>query len=163
MNGQLFLASQLARLAYLDGAHEGLSGMMACAFTIRNRVRAGFYNSSWPEVLSHHRDWSGSLDPYPDTIPDPNKFALQSLLQEIDGILSGSREDDITIAQDSIQRYHRVGAVRAGDISVAVAPPVVLYYANPNNITNPFFRDNICNQPENHRVLATIGSLWFWS
>lgn len=162
MTGSSFLSGQLARIAWLDGGQEGLNGALGCAFTIRNRVRAGWFNGTWAEVLSNHMKWSHSSTPQPSSVPDPNNYAFQRLLQEIDGIFNGTREDDITIALDPITKYMRVGNQRAGELTVAAAKPVVLYYAAPANITNKWFEENICRNPD-HAMLATIGSLFFWS
>lgn len=163
MIGANFLKAELARIAYLDGGKEGISGAMGCAFAIRNRVRAGFYNGSWSQVLSNHRQYSASLEPYPDTIPDPNTFLMTRLLQEIDGVFDGNQEDNVTIASDPISSYMKVGAGRVGDLVVSSKPPVALYYGYADRLTNPWFVNEIAGKPEQHRVIATVAGLFFWS
>lgn len=162
MTGSSFLSGQLARIAWLDGGQEGLNGALACAFTIRNRVRSGWYNGSWSEVLSNHKKWSSDSTPLPDTIPDPNNYGFQRLLQEIDGVFNGATDDNITIAGDPISKYMRVGNTRPGELTVAASKPVVLYYGYPAQINSPWFQANITNNPD-HKMLASVGTLFFWS
>jgi hypothetical protein len=145
--GEHFVKAQFALTAWRDGGHEGISGMLATAFCIRNRVRAGFYNGDWLRVLSHHQDYAATDRTYSLELPDPRNYAFGLLLQEIDGIFAGTREDDITIPPHSMARQ----------------TPVVLYYGNladPN--LRPWFL-NICRDHENHQRVATVGTLTFFS
>src|SRR6267142_6342257 len=129
MNGSDFLKAELARFAYLDGFEEGLNGMLAVAFVIRNRTNAGWWGGDWSQVLSHHRDYSAYVEPYPDTVPDPRIYSFQCLLQEIDGIFSGQRTDDVTVPANP-------------SFTASVYRPA-LYYARLDKISNPWFLENI--------------------
>ena len=156
MNGADFLTAELARISYLEGISEGVSGAKAISFCIRNRVRAGFYGGNWAEVLSHHKEWSANLDPLPSTIPDPRQPDFRILLQDISGIFSGQAEDTITIAQDSMANYMKIG-------NLSVAAPPSLYFCRLNEITNPFFLNEIVRKPDSHKRIATVGTLTFFS
>jgi hypothetical protein len=136
---------------YQDGYSEGIHGMLAVAFAIRNRVRAGFYNGDWIKVLSHHKDWSATLEPYTEDFPDPRNHAFMMLLQEIDYIFAGDKEDDITRPKSETAK------------ALAVDPPPVLYYAKLNEITNPKFLADICRRPDLHERIATVGALTFFT
>lgn len=162
MTGKSFLCGQLARLAFLDAGHEGLQAMLAVCFAVRNRVRAGMWNSDWASVLSHHADYSYTLDPYPNTVPDPRNYTFNQLLQQVDQIFDGSLEDSVTVASDPISNYIRVGGARTGDAAISPSAPVVLYYAKSGAITNPWFEQNICNSPQ-HKMIASVGTMFFWS
>lgn len=149
MNGSDFLKAELARLAYLDGFEEGLNGMLGVAFCIRNRVNAGWWNGDWSQVLSHHRDYSYRTEPYPDTVPDPRIYSFQTLLQEIDGIFSGQRTDDVTVP---VQPSLSAGSYRP-----------VLYFARLDKITSDHFLENISRRPDLHPRMAQVGQLFFFS
>jgi hypothetical protein len=149
MQGSSFIAAELARLAWLDAHEEGLLGMLGVCFTIRNRVRAGWFSGNWVEVLSNHRTYSAKTEPYPDTVPDPRVYAFQCLLQDIDAIFSGQRVDDVTIPANpsfAIQAYKPA-----------------LYYGRLDQITNPWFLENIARQPEIHPRVAQVGMMYFFA
>lgn len=148
MQGSAFIAAELARLAWLDANEEGLNGMMAVAFTIRNRVRAGWFNGDWISVLSNHKQYSARIEPYPSTLPDPRVYSFQCLLQEIDGIFSGQRADDITIAAQTV---------------LAKPANPALYYARLDQITSEHFLENIARQPDLHPRVAQVGMMFFFA
>jgi hypothetical protein len=138
----------MVRLAYLDAFSEGLNGMLGVCFVLRNRVNAGWWGGDWIQVLSHHRDYSAKTAPYPDTLPDPRIYSIQCLLQEVTGIFSGSREDDIT-------------KPTSPTFKPSVYQPA-LYYAKLNEISNPWFLENISRNPDHGRI-AQVGGLTFFS
>src|SRR6266576_5594730 len=149
MQGTDFLYGQLALLAWRDGFTEGLDGMRAVAFVIRNRVNAGWWGGSWVEVLAHHRDYSYRTEAYPDTLPDPRVYSFQCFLQEVNSIFSGQQVDNVTApAQPSF---------------VASAYRQALYYAKLNEITSDHFLENISRQPQIHSRVAQVGALTFFS
>lgn len=143
-----FICANLARIAYYDGFSEGLSGMLACAFTIRNRVKAGWFGGDWIQVLSHHKEKAADLTPFPEELPDPKIRSVRFLLHEVTGIFSGARQDDITVSGQSV---------------LSVAPPVALYYGHLDRVTNDWFLNSICRDYENHQRIATVGALTFFS
>jgi hypothetical protein len=150
MVGADFIMAQLALKAWQDGHQDGLNGMMAVAFTIRNRVRAGWFGGDWIQVLSHHNDWSAT-DFVPSELPDPRQPAFKALLQEVNGIFYGIREDDITVynLEDSV---------------LAVKPSPALYYArlsDPN--IKEWFLTNISRNHEQHKLIAQVGTLYFFN
>ena len=147
MTGSDFIIAQLALRAWQDGKENGINGMLAVAFTIKNRVKAGWYDGDWIEVLSNHKKWSHKLEPYSSQLPNPNNFAFRSLLQEVSGIFSGARRDDILMATESV---------------LSVAPPPALYYGVLEEIDNPWFLDNISRSID-HRRIAQVGTLFFWT
>lgn len=156
MTGADFLTAELARIAWLEGSSEGLSGAKAVAFTVRNRVRAGWFGGSWAEILSHHRDWSATQEPLPVTVPDPREPGFRALLQDVTNIFTGQTEDNITIAQDPISSSMRLGGV-------AVAPNPCLYFGRIDRIENPWFLEHISRNTAQHRIIAQVGMLHFWN
>lgn len=148
MNGSDFLTGQLALKGWQDGRSEGIAGMKAVCFSIRNRVRAGFYGGDWAAVLSHHQEWSATNEPPPLTIPDPREPAFRALLQDVSGIFSGQLEDNITVMPGS---------------ALAVAPPPALYYAKLDQITSETFLNDISRRFDLHKRVAVVGALTFFS
>jgi hypothetical protein len=149
MTGSEFICGQLALKAWQDGFTEGLDGMRAVAFAIRNRVNAGWWGGDWISVLSHHADYSAKTEPYSTDLPDPRVYSFQCLLQEINGIFNNSAKDDVTIpAQPSFQ--------------AGVYKPV-LYYAKLDEITNDWFLENISRRPDLHPRSAQVGQIFFFS
>lgn len=152
MTGAEFLSAELARLSFLDGYEAGIEGMRACAFIIRNRVRAGW--GSWNDVLTQHQKWSWrSVVPNYYQIPDPRVYSFQTLLRDIDRIFSGEQEDTVTIAADPIKNY----------VSVGPSPAPALYYARLNDISNPWFEQNICGHADTHKLIANVQPLSFFT
>lgn len=148
MNGSDFLTAQLALKGWQDGRNEGIAGMKAVCFCIRNRVRAGFYSGDWAAVLSNHQQWSATIEPPSPTIPDPRDPAFRALLQDVTGIFSGQLEDNITIMAGS---------------ALAVAPPVALYYGYLDKITSETFLNDISRRFDLHKRVAQVGQLVFFS
>lgn len=156
MLGEHFVKSQLALRAWQDAGKDGLSGMLAVAFVIRNRVQAGWYSGDWIQVLAHHQDWAASEKIYTLDLPDPRNYAFGALLQEIDGIFSGSREDDVTrTANESMAAIVRF----QGQSDT----PVALYYGKLDDELRPWFLDNVSRSHENHKRIASVGTLTFFS
>lgn len=148
-----FTTAQLALRAWHDGKTEGLNGMLAVCFSFRNRIRKGWWNGNWAAALAHHREVSYKLEPDPDELPDPGKdYAFFLLLQQIDDIFSGRTEDTITVSQDSLPP----------PLSPQYVAPVALYWARLNEVTNPWFLENISRSPD-HKLVAQVGALSFFS
>jgi hypothetical protein len=156
VTGVDFLTAELARISWIYGGSEGVSGAKACAFSFRNRVRAGWFGGNWADVLSHHREVAATTEPLPDLIPDPRESGFRTFLQDITNIFSGQAEDTITIAQDSMANYMKIG-------NLSAAPPPVLYFGRLSEITNPWFLENISRNHAQHRVVASVGTLNFWT
>lgn len=143
-----FICAHIARLAFYDGYSEGLDGMLAVACGIRNRVRAGWYNGDWIAVLSHHKEKSADLTPYPEELPDPKIRSIRFLLHEVTHIFNGSFVDKITVATDSV---------------LSVAPPPALYWGHLDRVTNGWFLENVCRKPDQHKRIAVVGALTFFT
>jgi hypothetical protein len=148
VNASQFLQGQLALFAWRDGFNEGLAGMLAVAHVIKRRVEAGWWSGDWAQVLSHHREYSAYIEPYPDTIPDPRVYSIQCLLQEIPNIFSGQTKDDITVPKQSVLARPAAGA---------------LYYARLDLISNPWFLDSISRKPNEHPRVAQVGQTFFFA
>lgn len=161
MNAEDFIKSQLCLQAYRDAAVDGLNGMLAVCFCLRYRQRAGWFGGDWLQILAHHRDYAAVNAPPQFDLPDPRNYAFGLLIQEIDGIFSGRREDDI-LAPNKLFSGGLVGQM---DHSFAQpSPPPALYYGR---LSDPeirdWFLDNISRATDKHSLIATVGSLSFFS
>ena len=151
MKDTQFICSMLLLKCWQEARQEGVNGMCAVAFTIRNRIRAGWYGGNWIDVLSNLDKASAKLEPPTTEIPDTRPFAIMSFMQTIDNIFSGAQEDNITIKQG--------GEVQSMGIKV----PLAMYWGRLDQITNPWFLENIVRKPEQHQRIAQVGQLFFFS
>jgi hypothetical protein len=156
MLGENFIKSLLALRAWQDGGQDGLSGCLAVCFVIRDRVRQGWYSGDWLQLLANHRQYSWTDAPYSDELPSTRNYAFDLLLKEIDGIFSGTRENDITQPRDALSSVF--------SFNNAPAKPVALYYGRLNDPNiREWFCESITRNTDNHRLIATVGSLSFFS
>lgn len=147
-----FVIGQLALRAWRDGHSEGLNGMLAVAYCFRNRIRAGWWNSSWLDVLAHHREVSYKTELEDDSMPEAGDYAFHVLfLQQLDGIFDGSSPDTITTSPDL-----------PPPLSPQYVAPVSLFYGRLDQITSTKFLLDIARNPEHKRV-ASVGALTFFS
>jgi hypothetical protein len=149
-----FVCSILALKCWQEAHEEGLNGMMAVAFALRNRARAGWYGGNWIDILSNMEKSSArdyKIDPPSNLIPDTRPWGMMQFLQIIDNIFSGAQEDNITIKTD--------GEACTMGLNV----PVALYWARLDQISNPWFLENIVRNPERHQRIAQVGQLFFFS
>lgn len=156
MVGADFLTAELARISWLYGGTDGVSGAKAISFSFRNRVRAGWFGGNWAEVLSHHRDVAATTEPLSDLIPDPRETGFRTFLQDVSNIFTGMAEDNITIAQDSMVNYMKIG-------NLSAAPPPALYFCRLNEISSDHFLNEIVRKTDSHKRIATVGTLTFFT
>lgn len=89
-----FVKARLAAYAYKEMQACGYKSMLAVAFILRNRVRAGWGND-WNTCLNNAPRFS-AFEPRSETIVDLTGSDLQKLLSDIDEVYSGSRGDNLT-------------------------------------------------------------------
>lgn len=135
MTSENFIKAQLALLAWREGhRHGGLDNMMAVAFVVRNRVKAGWHGGDWLEVMSNHYTFAAEEQPESVTaLPDVRDAHFRVILQKIDDLFSGMALDKMT-----------EGA---------------LYYAELHNVTREWFTINILKKLEEHPRVARIGQV----
>jgi hypothetical protein len=152
MKDTAFITSMLALQCWRDGKDEGFDAMMGIAFTIRNRVRAGWYGGNWLDILAHHQEWSATTATPSIELPDPRINSFMKLLQQIDGVFNGMVDDNITIKQDGVS-----------NLIITGPPPVALYYGRMDKIDNPWFLENISRKGELHPRIAQVGLISFFA
>lgn len=135
MTNESFIKAQLAALAHREAAHlGGIDNMLAVAFVIRNRQRAGWRGGNWLELIQHAHEAAGTI--YPPSVPDLRDIHFKLVLQQVDDIYSGLAVDKYT-----------EGA---------------LYYAELNRIDNAEFLEQIVRDAEHHPRVATVASVSFF-
>lgn len=117
--------------------------MCGVAQVLANRVAEGW--GDWSVVLDKADSVVGALKvDYPI---DPRNVVFRRMLTAIDDIYHGIANDEGVNILDPITGSKMVS----------------LYYCDPNNCPLEWFRSNILADEPNHRRLASIGSLIFFS
>jgi len=158
MNNETFEKAQLFMRVWQEAAHLGEQAMMAVAFALRNRQRAGWEGGFWLKVIEHadrlrYNDAPLNLD-WPD-LRDP---IVHRVLARIDGVYDGSASDNLTsvTAPMPIERY----AWQGGDSAQVRTGK---YWAELSGITNKEFLERIVRDPASHPKTSTVGSLTFFA
>ena len=132
---------QLQRARVVFFAHEqaaatgSLAAMKAVCYVVRNRVRAGWHDGSWIDVIEHHPEVAGNERQDPPLLDVYNR-SFQMLTQAIDDI------------------YYAAG----GD-ETERATGEALYYQFMDRPLRGWFTENIIRHPAEHPLRATIGSM----
>lgn len=132
----------LAIVMYREARSEGLSGMRAVGWVIRNRVDA--WNQSWYKVITGDAQFTSMNppgervdDPTLDDWPDPHSVFGADVLLLSDEVYEGRGPDPT-----------------AGS----------LYYANLRTMDrNGWFQRNIVDKPEAHPLRVTFGEHSFYA
>lgn len=89
-----FVKSRLAAYAYKEMKGCGYKAMLAVAFVLRNRVRAG-WSGEWNACLNT-ADRFSAFEPRPELNVEITDSDFQKLLADIDEIYNGNRSDNLT-------------------------------------------------------------------
>lgn len=138
MTSEAFIKAQYLLLAWRE-AHRygGLDNMLAAAFVIRNRVKAGWHGGDWLEVMGNHYSFSAEETPAgAGELPDVRETNFRILMQKIDDVFSGMATDKMT--------------------------DEALYYAELHNVTREWFAINILKKREEHPMVAQVGPVAFF-
>jgi spore germination cell wall hydrolase CwlJ-like protein len=138
MDSNDYCKSVLALVAEREARSNGINGMLAVAFVIRNRVQK--WEKSWYDVICSHNQFSSMTvkgDSQTIWYPDPREPNFQKLLQSVDGIFDGTIQDTLTN-----------GAI---------------YYANLATMDSAWFKAHIINDSQNHPQVATIAQHVFYA
>jgi len=128
-----YIRAQLAEHCFMEAGHMGgLKPMLAIAFIVRNRVRAGWYGGDWMQTIENH--WqASSREPYERPRPSLRSPDFQQLLSRIDDIHTGMEPDEMTAEG--------------------------LYYCELHLVDRVWFRDNILRKGEEHPRIANVGQM----
>jgi hypothetical protein len=139
MTYENYIKAKLVDVAIEDAYHQGGSDpMLAVAQVMANRVKAGW--NDWQGVIDNAAQTRGTQWADRPKI-DPRDGGFRELLRKVDDI------------------YHGI----ADDTNVNLEEHKSLYYAELNNITNPWFQENILNDLDEHPRIATVGQLTFFA
>jgi hypothetical protein len=134
---QLTRAS-LVLFAYQEGMQSGsLNVMKAILYTLRNRVRQGWHDGNWIEVMDCAGEVSGNEAAAKVPI-DVYSRTFQMLMQSVDEIYFSN-------------------AINSDDVATLTGD--ALYYVFANQPIRPWFVDNIIGDAKNHPRIAQTGML----
>ena len=127
------IKAELALTAWRHGKAWSTPGMVMIAQTIANRHRAG--QGTFFQVIERIPKYSATIEQPPHDYPTAWDRELLRLLPEIDGIVDGTAKDTTNGA---------------------------LYWGDTNNVTSPWFLEQIARSSEHKRVADCQGTLVFW-
>jgi hypothetical protein len=149
LNLATFERAQVAAFAYREARLTGsLDCMKAVCYVLRNRVKAGWADSSWLGVLENAPQVMGNLAVVNDGGPAlvSHDRLLQLLVRDI---------DDIYLAQD--WGDDPVRRVVCGDEPKDAR--AALYYSFVDRQPRPWFVENIVQKPVDHPQLGNVGPI----
>lgn len=122
------------------GNTGSLAAMKGICYAIRNRVRAGWHDGSWIDVIENANDYAGNPATDRPRILTLNDRGLQMLARDIDALFySGGMEDE-----------------------VAESFKTVLYWQHIDRMSTPWFFENIIRNPQEHRRAVLVGTIAFF-
>lgn len=149
MTPETFIKARLAAFAYEEAADTGsANSMLAVACVMRNRVRKGWFSGDWMKVINAAKD-SSPFALTERTEYDLNANAFRRALQEIDDVVTGLFEDDLT--GHSLQR--KDGGLYYMDAC----------YAEKGKTVRPWFEQKILKDTANHPRIAQVGMLYIFA
>lgn len=138
MTYENYIKAKLVDVGIEDAYHHGgVEPMLAVIQVLANRVKEGW--NDWQGVIDNAAGVRGTT--WKDRpVINPRDGGFRELLRRVDDI------------------YHGV----ADDTNVNLEDRKSFYYAELNNISSPWFRQNILNDLDNHPRIATVGQLTFF-
>lgn len=135
------------------GARASVEMMQCICYVIRNRVRAGWHDGNWINVMEHAED-SACNEPGRKVILDPADRSFQILKRDIDDIYYGQSgfgwgEPDATKDQ--------------AEDSLETAVGTALYWAFLDRPMTEWFKANIIADKVNHKDRAQMGMMLFFT
>lgn len=137
-----FECSIAALLAWREERSNGVNGMLAVLFVVRNRAKQGWSQGNWSKIMETHNQFSsmsvlgdGQTIAFPD-VRDPN---FLQILQAVESVYDGTRQDLLTSG--------------------------ALYYADmgsPAYHKNGWFDVHIVGDPERFPRIAQIGTTTYF-
>jgi hypothetical protein len=132
--------------AFREAGHLGEQAMLAVAFALRNRQRAGWEGGNWALVVKHCNRIRYNTVPPNDEYPDLRDPIVRRVMTKIDSIYDGSAPDTF------VSCVHPTEGARTGK-----------YWAILHQITNPEFLERIVRSPNEHPKTSTVGDLTFFA
>jgi hypothetical protein len=129
--------AQLFFFAYGEASASGsLSAMKAVCYVIRNRVRRGWHDGNWLEVIEQADQVAGNQPTKKLPRLDVYSRSFQQLMQAVDEIYYSSSSDDTERVVDE-----------------------ALYYQFADRPLRTWFTENIIRHPQEHARKAHIGTM----
>lgn len=142
---------QKAQLVMFAARHAGpkatLDQMKGICYCIRERVRAGWNDGKWMDVLQEAEDKAPHFDDLLDAKIDTERREFQLLLRDIDDIFYGQKMGS---------------AEMAGDLESSVEQNRQKYWCFLNRPRIPWFETNIIGDQKNHPNRTQAGLMMFY-
>ena len=132
--------------AVREAGHLGEQAMLAVAFALRNRQRAGWEGGNWSLVIKHCNRIRYNDAPPNDEYPDLRDPIIRRVMTKIDGIYDGSMPDVL------VSCVHPLEGARTGK-----------YWCQLHKITNQDFLEKIVRATKDHPKTSTVGDLTFFA
>jgi hypothetical protein len=132
--------------AWKEAGHLGEQAMLAIAFALRNRQRAGWEGGSWAQIIQYCNRIRYNEVPPNNGYPDLRDPVIRRVLAKIDSVYDGSAPDTFTSVT------HPTLGVLTGK-----------YWAILKDITNVDFLEKIVRSPESHPKTSQVGDLTFFA
>lgn len=147
-----FVVSQLALFSWREGeriAPGSDDAKTAIAWIVASRVRAGWRDGNWMQVLEHMADHSASEpgEMMSFVMPDPWHPTWRRLSETCSGIYSGTIKDTVTMTPD---RAALAANLPGAERNPANQSRPSFFYANLNMPIREWFMTKIIRQPAEH-------------
>jgi hypothetical protein len=131
---ETYTRAMMVRIAVEEGQrHGGVNNMLAILHVLRNRVMAGW--GDWQEVAETAESRRGNI--YPPTKPNMRSNDVRVVLNRVDEIYTRADTTDL------------VGGA--------------LFYVDQNFPIEEWFTREIIGHPDEHKRVAHIGPVWFFT
>lgn len=139
-----FQRAMLAEFAIREAGHDGpLDQMKAIAMCMRTRVREGWWDADWIQIIEHAHEVAGNPGHGSMTMLSLESRSAQRMIREVDEIFfSRSEEADAGTLEDAIGKS--------------------CYWLFMNRPIRPWFRANIIEAPKTYRQRSQMGLIMFF-
>lgn len=146
MTRQMLEKGLLFMQCWKESSHLGEQAMLAVAFALRNRHRAGWEGGDWLRIIQNCNRIRYNELPPNTGMPDLRDPTIYRVLTKIDTTYDGSAADTFTSS------IHPTNGPRTGK-----------YWAELDKITDKAFLEKIVRNPTAHPKTSTVGSLTFFA
>jgi hypothetical protein len=147
MTRQTLEKAELFLQAWKEAGQYGEQAMLAVAFALRNRQRAGWEGGDWLRVIQNCGRLRYNKGPANDVgFPDLRNPVVYRFLTRVDAIYGGSAPDTYTSCT------HPIEGVRTGK-----------YWAELDKITDEKFLLSVVRCPGAHPKTSQVGGLTFFA
>jgi hypothetical protein len=154
-----FVVSQLCLLSWREGnrlAKGNRDAMLGIAHCTHNRIMAGWNSGDWLKTIADFPLHSANMIDELDfkSLPELRDPDFNWLVPQVERIYSGSLRDSVTSSPSIAFAMPRADAL--GKRPMPEPTRSALFWADLNNVSRPWFRDNILSSAvrDQHPILS---------